>query len=234
MASFRFRWHTFKRFFGERLSHVDAYGLGLFAVFVGIAACLWVFLVILQNVASLSTLYSVDVAIRTLVREQLSEAAVGPIRFITDLGGTRGTVLSALPLALFLLARRWWWDLFRLLLASGLGGAVLLGLKLLFQRLRPPDGWIAAGGFSYPSGHAFAAFVFWGFVIYLAWRHRLPGALRWTIISVAALMILLIGVSRVLLGVHWLTDVAGGYAAGFAWLASCLLLVHFIERPRRR
>jgi undecaprenyl-diphosphatase len=71
-----------------------------------------------------------------------------------------------------------------------------------------------ASGFGFPSGHAMATAVYFGIIIYLAWRRVRPRALRLAIQSVAALLILGIGFSRVYTGVHWPSDVLGGYLWG--------------------
>ena len=81
---------------------------------------------------------------------------------------------------------------------------------------------IAAQAFSFPSGHAMVACAFYLFVAYLGW-HLLPG--WWRAIAIACLLalVLLIGFSRLYLGVHYLTDVVAGYLAGFIWTDAVII-----------
>jgi undecaprenyl-diphosphatase len=108
-------------------------------------------------------------------------------------------------------------------------------LKDWFQRTRPaPVGaLIPAQAFSFPSGHAMVAAAFYLFVGYLAWR-LLPG--RWRIVCAVGLVLIafLIGLSRLYLGVHYLTDVVAGYIAGFAWTDAVIVGGHLLVRRRRR
>jgi undecaprenyl-diphosphatase len=97
------------------------------------------------------------------------------------------------------------------LIAVALAEEVLNALlKHLFHRARPELGGVET--FSFPSGHAMAATATYGMVAILA--ARAYPALRWPLALAAAACALLIGASRVFLGVHWASDVLGGFAAG--------------------
>jgi undecaprenyl-diphosphatase len=107
-----------------------------------------------------------------------------------------------------------------LVAASALGGTLLVDfLKGLFSRLRPDMQFaeIAVAGLSFPSGHAsMSAIVFLTIGLLLAGtRSRLSQ--RRYIVATAVLLSLLVGFSRVALGVHWATDVLGGWVFGLAW-----------------
>ena len=115
------------------------------------------------------------------------------------------------------------------MLASGLGGLVVLGLKTLFHRARPTDQVIHATGYSLPSGHAFASTVFYGMMVYLVWRLARPAWVRWLATVLGVGLIGAVGLSRVYLNVHFLTDVVAGWAAGTAWLVAVLIVVYVVE-----
>jgi undecaprenyl-diphosphatase len=103
-----------------------------------------------------------------------------------------------------------------------LGSAALNALvKAAVHRARPvlPEPVAHAGGLSFPSGHAQSAVVAFGLLLLLALPH-LRGAWRGAAIGLAAAMVLAIGVSRVALGVHFVSDVLAGYVLGAAWLAA--------------
>jgi undecaprenyl-diphosphatase len=108
-------------------------------------------------------------------------------------------------------------------------------LKWLFARERPDVfQWrtVGAGGNSFPSGHAMNAMVAYTVFAYLIARLESTAALRRTTFAVAALVILLVGLSRMYLGVHYPTDVLAGFAAGFAWAMACVFAVYVLADIR--
>ena len=106
------------------------------------------------------------------------------------------------------------------LLVVALGGSVAINqaLKLIFHRPRPHLAWAAANPeYSFPSGHSQNGLVFYLSLALIAWG--IWGHRRGIAAVVAALVLaLLIGLSRLYFGVHYFTDVVGGFFAGFAWL----------------
>ncbi|QUL57471.1 phosphatase PAP2 family protein [Paenibacillus tritici] len=107
-----------------------------------------------------------------------------------------------------------------LFLWVGLGSQLLNTLlKLWFHRERPSiHRLIEQAGYSFPSGHSMAAFSLYGVIAYLLWRHMHSRTERFLLILFAVLMTGGIGWSRIYLGVHYPSDVIGGYAASGAWL----------------
>ncbi|WP_102693290.1 phosphatase PAP2 family protein [Rummeliibacillus pycnus] len=105
-------------------------------------------------------------------------------------------------------------------------------LKHFFHRARPDfHRLIEAGGYSFPSGHAMSAFAFYGIVAFLLWRH-IPDQLGRTIlILVSILFIFIIGISRIYLGVHYPSDIVGGYFASALWLT---IAIWFFQRYKEK
>jgi len=105
-------------------------------------------------------------------------------------------------------------------------GAQLLNdvLKLLFQRPRPTAvlSLLPGQSWSFPSGHAMLSLAFYGFLAYLSLR-LLRGRWRITALVGLGLIVLLIGLARLYLGVHYFSDVIAGYAASLIWLESVIL-----------
>lgn len=152
---------------------------------------------------------------------------------------------SGIGLSVFAALVLWWFwrvepckPLRMRFLAANLGGAILAWpLKFAFARARPlmPDHQSSfdAIGYSFPSGHAMAAIIFYGFLAWLMLTHsgRLPcSRLRW-----AVLMLVfgsLSGFSRFYLGAHYLSDVLAGFCAGWIWLALCLPAKPFVFEKR--
>lgn len=219
-------------FLRARLRRGEWYGLGLTLAVLGIGAALWGFVELVDALTEQETLYRADQRVRETVGRLTSPAMTPWVVRLTSLGN--GWILTVLTLAVGagLLWRRRWVRLFELVFAMGGGGLLLWALKAFFARARPEGSLTATGGFSFPSGHSFGAMVFFGFLAYLARRETERTELRLAAIALGGLLILLIGVSRVYLGVHWLTDVLGGFLAGFAWLAASLVLVRTAEHRR--
>jgi len=131
--------------------------------------------------------------------------------------------MVAVIVGVILFIRKNWWRLLALFLAVGIGQAVLNILKVVFQRPRPKTEMFVFS-YSFPSGHVFSATVLYGFCIYLTFRFINNPVIKWTVSALLVLLILLIGFSRIYLGVHWLSDTLAGYVTGFAWLLFCIFL----------
>ena len=145
--------------------------------------------------------------------------AVGVVKAVTWLGssGVLWTVIAAVTV---ILAIRRQWRLAAYLLITGAGALVLDPiLKSLVGRLRPVVAHpIAHGnGDSFPSGHSLGSIVCYG-AVFLVFLPAARGRWRPVFITVIAALVALIGISRILLGVHYLSDVVGAWALGITWL----------------
>lgn len=154
---------------------------------------------------------------------------------ISALGSGRAVTVIALGLALLWVWRRAWERLLVLVLTVP-GGALLNALlKHAFRRARPlfDDPLLVLTTYNFPSGHAMAATVLYGLLAVYAVRHLRQRRPRLLVASVAGVLIVLVSFSRLYLGVHYLSDVLGGMAAGVAWLTLCLTAVEAVRRQRR-
>lgn len=106
-----------------------------------------------------------------------------------------------------------------IVLATTVIGAELSGLlaKNSFHRIRPATA-LPDPSFSFPSGHATISMAFYGLLIYFVWKNIRSKYLRGGLIAVLSLLVLSIGFSRLYLGMHFVTDVWGGYFLGLAWI----------------
>lgn len=92
-------------------------------------------------------------------------------------------------------------------------------MKYLFQRPRPEEfRLITETGYSFPSGHSMVSMAFYGFIIYLVWKNVKKPVAKWSASIVLSILILLIGISRIYLGVHYASDVIGGFCFSIAYL----------------
>lgn len=93
-------------------------------------------------------------------------------------------------------------------------------LKELVQRPRPEDiNLVVETGFSFPSGHSMVAMAFFGLLVWLVWHYEKDRTMRLACCVGFSLIILLIGISRIYLGVHYASDVLAGFCISLAWLA---------------
>lgn len=167
-----------------------------------------------------------DRSISEAVRAEGLRGLLAPLRVITELGSTGAvTVVALLTLLVGVLIGPW---------LHGVLGAVAIGLaslanealKAVIARARPDllDPIVNERGFSFPSGHSALGMAAWGILGVLVTRSRLPLGVRRGIVAAIAVLIVLIGLSRIWLGVHYPTDVLAGWTAGavivllYAWL----------------
>lgn len=159
----------------------------------------------------------------TLARE-LPVAALRGFGTATHLGDPVTLTVLVAVLAAWLL-RRGHGALALGWIAAGAGNAVLNRLlKHIFARVRPvhEHGFAVADGYSFPSGHTSASVVVYGMLAYLAVR-LLPAGWHLPGVLLAAALAYGMGASRVLLQVHWASDVLAGFASGLAWLTACIV-----------
>ena len=182
-----------------------------------------------ENVAARHTL-AFDSSVRTAVHS-FASPALTRLTFAISFMGSGGLAVSAL--LAFALFRHFQWRRAAIWLVVTLAGALVLDLtlKFAFHRPRPvPFFGPIPRTYSFPSGHSLFSFCFYGVLAgLLAGRVRSMSA-RLLIWLVAALLVLLIGLSRIYLGVHYPSDVFAGYLAGTIWAATMVAL----DRLRRR
>lgn len=169
------------------------------------------------------------------MRGALDERATAAFAALTHLGDTATLATLAVVVALAL-----WFARQRTLavgwaLALAGQGLLTLLLKAVFSRVRPLHaGEPLASGWSFPSGHTLGATVAWGMLAYVALRLLPP---RWHLPAViaAAALTWLVGVSRVVVGVHHPSDVLAGFALGGAWLVAAVVVLEGVRwRTGRR
>ena len=136
-------------------------------------------------------------------------------------------LLVLLPVVWWLVRRRAWRTAGWVVLAAGLVGPVTSVLKEIHGRVRPAfeDGGARYESLSYPSGHSSGIVALVTVALVLAWPRLRPAARR-TWVATGVALVLVVGLTRLWLGVHYLSDVVGGWALGLAW---CLLVAVLLD-----
>jgi membrane-associated phospholipid phosphatase len=157
-------------------------------------------------------------------------------QFITEVGDLNGyIVLTALCAILFWIVFKNWRFVLEIVFVLAISGLANVALKQVINRARPDaEHLVSVATLSYPSGHAMSAIAFYGFLIYLFYNFKLNVWVKTLTILILGLLILAIGISRIYLGVHYPSDIAGGYIAGFIWVIFCIVLFHVIDLLRKR
>lgn len=180
-------------------------------------AALSVFLVLLARILA-GDIMALDRAAYALIVENLRAGWLTPImEGFSALATPVVLVTLLLVIAAFAPGARPGWCC---ALNLALSTVVNLVLKALVARPRPEGFRLAqASGFSFPSGHSMAAMAFFGLIIWFVWRYERNPRMRAGLTAAFSFIILMIGVSRVYLGVHYASDVVGGFCAALIWLA---------------
>lgn len=192
-----------------------ALALSLLTLFGGLAYAV--------GVGEPGRLAAFDGALAEQLRAHLPDTALRALALLTQLGGTPW-VASASVLVLCVLLLRREWTLAGVWAFAQAGILPLVSaIKALVLRPRPlhDHGFVTEAGWSFPSGHALGSVVFYGMLAYVLLR-TLP--VRWhrAVIAGAVWLIVTIGISRILLQVHYFSDVMAGYAGGLLWLLLCI------------
>jgi len=112
-------------------------------------------------------------------------------------------------------------------------GVILeLSIKILVHRLRPEHALIPITKYSFPSGHATMAIIFFSILSYSIVEH-IKNKTKILLTSITLILILLIGFSRIYLGVHWFSDVLGGLILGLFINSTILLVLEYLYKKKR-
>lgn len=178
--------------------------------------CLVGFLALAEDVFNKEIMYG-DIIGYKLISTFLISDFVTPIaKFITNFGGA--LFLSIATVMLFLLIKN---KKIGLSIISNIVIITILNqlLKRILQRPRPTEFRIVEEtGYSFPSGHSMVSMAFYGYLIYLIYRYIKNKYVKWTLITILSILICLIGISRIYLGVHYTSDVLGGFLLSISYL----------------
>jgi membrane-associated phospholipid phosphatase len=220
----------------RRLTPGQYLGLHLTVGLIAAAGCLWLFGGLAEDIVTNDPLVRYDRAIADYLHSLATPPLTTFFLMVTTFGSIEVMVILGVSVAAVLAWRRQW--LYLGTWGAAVGGSIVLDrlLKELFARPRPffEHPLLRETSYSFPSGHAMESLVVYGMLTYFAvlalersWRARTA------VVFGAVLLVLLIGFSRMYLGVHYFSDVVAGYAAGDVWLSVLITGAEAVRRSKR-
>jgi len=223
------------RWLRRRLTPGQYLGLYLTLGLLAAGGSLWLFGGVVEDLLTGDPLVRFDLRLDDYLHSHATPPLTTFFLVVTALGSLEAMVILGVVVGA-LLARGRRWTLLWTWLAAVAGSALLDWLlKVIFQRPRPhfAHPLLVAGSYSFPSGHAMESFVAYGMLAYLAVLALRTWEARVGVVCGAALLVVLIGLSRLYLGVHYFSDVIAGYAAGGVWLSALITGAETIRRGGR-
>ena len=178
--------------------------------------CLIGFLAIAENVFNKEIMTGDIIGYKMVSTFLISDFATPIAKFITNLGGAIFLIgLTALLIILIKNKKIGLSILVNLAIVTGLNQL----LKRILQRPRPTEFRIVEEtGYSFPSGHSMVSMAFYGYLIYLIYKYVENKYIKWSLICLLSCLVILIGTSRIYLGVHYTSDVLGGFLISISYL----------------
>ena len=177
--------------------------------------CVIAFIFIMRDVLS-NEVIEYDKNIYNFISKFIHDDNTKVIKIITNLGHGIPLVLITLLIMFLVKNKR-----FGILVGTNLVTVVIINniLKLIVRRDRPTIFPIIDEiGYSFPSGHSMVSMAFYGFIIYLIYKNVKNNKIKWLLVTMMGFLIILIGISRIYLGVHYVSDVLAGFLIAIAYL----------------
>ncbi|WP_010229485.1 phosphatase PAP2 family protein [Gillisia marina] len=216
--------------YNHKLPYIISIILALIIVVVGINV-----FIELTNTLNSELVTKYDAAITKYVISYRNPQLNNILQFITNLGDLYGYIVITTICSLFFFFKfKNWRYVVQLIFVIIISGLSNLALKEVINRARPTaEHLVSVETLSYPSGHAMSATAFYGFLIYLCYFLKINKWLKISLMSLFSFLIVSIGISRIYLGVHFPSDIAGGIIAGTIWVMFCVLIFNIIDLFRR-
>ena len=199
-----------------------------YLIWIILILCLFLFLYIIKliNADSISTF---DNFIYNHVKKLINPNTTKFFKIVTELGNY--TVMIPIIIIFYLFNKDKSFNrYFTINLISVFASNFIV--KSIIRRDRPIDiNLIIENGFSFPSGHSMVSFAFYSFLIYYLYHTELKKPLKYSLMALLGFIILLIGLSRIYLGVHYASDVIGGFLLAFIYL---VIYIKFIYKREKK
>ena len=178
--------------------------------------CLIGFLALTEDVFNKEIMDGDIIGYKLISKFLISDFTIPIAKFITNLGGAIFLIILTIILLISIKNKKIGLSIF-----SNLAIITILNqlLKRILQRPRPTEyRIIEETGYSFPSGHSMISMAFYGYLIYLIYKYVENKYVKWILISLLSVLICLIGISRIYLGVHYTSDVLGGFLISISYL----------------
>lgn len=178
--------------------------------------CLIAFLAILKSVIGLEIMKLDKIGYEIISKNLISDFMTPIAKIVTQFGGEILLVIITLILLIAIKNKK-----IGILICGNLAISAFLNqvLKHIIKRPRPTEFRIIdESGYSFPSGHSMVSAAFYGFLIYLIYKKIKNKYLKWTLITILSIVVLVIGTSRIYLGVHYTSDVIAGFLVAISYL----------------
>lgn len=184
------------------------------------------------------SVYRFDMGIIHAVQGSINDLSTKLLVLLTSLGSVKGNMVLVILFSIWFIWKRNYLSTVFLIYVTLSGAFVNRYLKWTIGRERPSlNPLVVENGFSFPSGHSMSSFILYGALMIIATRMTKKWQIRIPVYFICVMMILLMGYSRIYLGVHYPSDVLAGYAAGGVWLiisAAVFKYVDYLGRRKRR
>lgn len=184
--------------------------------FIILLICVVIFIAIIEDIFEKETM-TIDLLIyKIIVQNMRNDVLTSIFKVITNFGGAYCLILVATLSAIFIKDKK-------IAFSIPINLMVITGLNLLLKNIveRPrPEGYrlITETGYSFPSGHSMISAAFYGLIIYFIWKNVKDKKLKYISCALLGILIVLIGISRIYLGVHYASDVIGGFTISIVYL----------------
>ena len=190
--------------------------------------CLFCFLLLAEDVFTKEIIQIDDIVYKFIASHFISNSLTPIVKIITFFGSAIWIVIFTIILFVIIRNKRQ-----NILLGTNLCIVTIINqiLKHIFKRSRPTEFRIIdESGYSFPSGHSMVSMAFYGYLIYLVYKNIKNKYLKWILIIVLSIIIILIGISRIYLGVHYTSDVLGGYLLSVSYLVLFIHITNSMEK----
>ncbi|HEV8449555.1 MAG TPA: phosphatase PAP2 family protein [Gemmatimonadaceae bacterium] len=226
-----------RSFIAARFARGEYLGLHLTVGFLITVGALLLFGSITRQVVDDRSITAFDLTVHTWMRAHATPLGDRVALTISFIGGPITMTILALVVAMIAARMGAWLTLWVWLAAFIVGALLDWMLKNIIRRPRPigAERFLHGVTFSYPSGHSMGSLIGLSMLAYVLIKLWPPArAHRVTVVAVAVILVLLVGWSRLYLGVHYLSDVIAGFAVGIVWVTVCMTGMELATRPRER
>lgn len=230
---FAAKFPKFFKIISDRLSLRDFLGFPLTMIICIIISGIATFNELAEQIEESDWMLTLDAKIATSAFNVRSEWLAQFFYYFTKLGSFPYVVaLCVVVIAIAIFLKKYIYIVAIVVTMLGTGATIQIG-KNYFHRIRPVEvSFYTEHSYSFPSGHSMAAVAFYGMIFYLIIRNDLAHRKFWFYGGIV--FILLMGFSRIYLGVHFLTDVLAGYVLGLLWLLFGISIIEWNKVRKKR